>query len=82
MGGGFNSDRLFARLPWVNPRPHPWRFAWALGLVVGAGLVLAQLQEGLPPSLRTGLIVMGIFISAELVATLLGFAIFGGYLGL
>ena len=79
---GFNSDWLFARLQWINPRPHPWRFACALGLVVGIGLVLAQLPEGLPPSLRTGLIVMGVFISAELAATLLGFAIFGGYLGL
>jgi hypothetical protein len=79
---GFNSDRLFARLPWINPRLHPWRFAWALGLLVGAGLLLAQLQEGLPPSLRTGLIVIGIFISAELAAILIGFAIFGGYLGL
>jgi len=78
----FNSDRLFARLPWINPRSHPWRFAFALGLLVGIGLVLAQFQEGLPPSLRTGLIVMGIFISAELAATLLGFAIFGGFLGL
>jgi hypothetical protein len=78
----FNSDRLFARLQWINPRPHPWPFACALGLLVGAGLVLALLQEGLPPSLRAGLMVMGVFISAELAATLLGFAIFGGYLGL
>jgi hypothetical protein len=77
----FNSDRLFARLPWINPRTHPWRFACALGLLVGAGLVLAQLQEGLPPSLRVGLIVMGIYISGEMAVTLLGFAIFGGYLG-
>jgi hypothetical protein len=40
------------------------------------------LQEGLPPSLKIGLLVAGIFISAELAATLLGFAILGGYLGL
>ena len=39
-------------------------------------------QEGLPPSLKAGLLVAGIFISAELGATLLGFALFGGYLGL
>jgi len=79
---GFNSDRLFARLPWIDPRPYPWRFACALGLVVGIGLVLAQLQEGLLPSLRTGLIVIGVYMSGELAATLLGIAIFGGYLGL
>jgi hypothetical protein len=78
----FSSDWLFARVPGLNPRLHPWRFAGALGLLVGAGLVLAQLQEGVPPNLRTGLLVAGVFLSAELIATLLGFAILGGYLGL
>ena len=78
----FDSDRLFAQVRWVNPRAHPWRFACALGLLVGIGLTLAQLQEGLPPSLRIGLIVAGIFMSAEFTATLIGFAILGGYLGL
>ena len=78
----FNSDRLFARVPWLNPRSHPWRFACLLGLSVGIGLLLAQFQEGLPPSLMTGLLVAGIFLSAELCATLLGFTILGGYLGL
>ena len=43
---------------------------------------LAQLQEGFPPNLKAGLLVAGIFISGELAATLAGFAIFGGYLGL
>lgn len=78
----FNSDRLFARAPWLNPRTHPWRFACALGLLVGVGLTLAQLQEGPPPSLMIGLLLAGIFISVEFLATLAGFAIFGGYLGL
>jgi hypothetical protein len=77
-----NSDRLFARVPRLNPRLHPWRFACGLGLLVGLGLVLAQLQEGLPPSLTIGLIATGIFIGGEFVATLLGFAVLGGYLGL
>ena len=79
---GFTGDRLFARAEWLSPRCHPWRFACVLGLVVGIGLVLAQLQEGLPPNLQTGLLVAGIFISVELAATLLGFAALGGYLGL
>jgi hypothetical protein len=78
----FECDRLFGRIPWLAPRVHPWRFACTLGLVVGAGLVAAQLQEGLPPSLATGLIVAGIFVSAEMGATLIGFALLGGYLGL
>jgi hypothetical protein len=77
-----NSDHLFAHLHWVNPRMHPWCFTGALGLMVGVLLILAKLQEGLPPSLGIGLVVMGIFISVEFVAAMLGFALFGGYLGL
>jgi hypothetical protein len=78
----FSSDLLFAHFPWVNPRLHPWRFTAGIGLLVGVLLVIAQLQEGPPPSLAIGVLLAGIFISVELVATLLGFAIFGGYLGL
>jgi hypothetical protein len=78
----FKSDRLFARLAWLDPRKHPWRFTGVVGLLVGVLLILAQLQEGPPPSLGIGLLVAGIFISVEFMATLVGFAIFGGYLGL
>lgn len=78
----FDSDMFFARFRQVNPRNHPWRFACALGLLVGVGLVLAQMQEGPPPSAAIGLLVAGIFISTELVATLLGFFTLGRYLGL
>jgi nicotinamide riboside transporter PnuC len=73
---------LFARLPWLNPRLHPWRFTAAIGLLVGVLLVIAKMQEGLPPNIAIGLLVAGIFISVELGSTLMGFAIFGGYLGL
>jgi hypothetical protein len=78
----FNSDRLFSRLPWLDPRRHRWLFTGSVGLLVGVVLVMVQLQEGLPPSLAIGLLVAGIFISVEFIATLVGFAIFGGYLGL
>jgi hypothetical protein len=78
----FNSNMVFAHLPWINPRHHPWRFTAVIGLLVGLLLVIAQQLEGPPPSLGIGLLVAGIFISVEFVATLLGFAIFGGYLGL
>jgi len=78
----FNSERLFARLEWLDPRKHPWRFTAVVGLLVGILLILAQLQEGPPPSLAIGLLLAGIFISVELVAALVGYALFGGYLGL
>lgn len=77
-----NSDRLFARLRWINPRKHAWRFTAFTGLLAGVLLILGQLQEGRPPNLATGLLVAGIFISVEFVATMLGYIIFGGYLGL
>lgn len=77
-----DSDWLFGRLPWVNPRSHPWRFAAALGLLAGLGLALAQRLEGPAPSLQVGLLVAAIFIAGELTATVVGFAIAGGYLGL
>jgi hypothetical protein len=40
------------------------------------------LQEGLPPSLAIGLLVTGIFFFGELFATVIGFAVFGSFLGL
>ena len=78
----WNSDRFFARIGWFNPRFHPWRFACLLGLLVGILLVIAQLQEGLPPSLAIGLLVTGIFIFGEFFGVLIGFAVAGGFLGL
>ena len=76
------SDSLFSRSPWIDPRRHPWRFAWLCCLAAGLALVAAQLQEGLPPTLGIGLLVAGIYISGERLATVVGFAILGGYLGL
>lgn len=78
----WDSDRLFAGLPWLNPRMHAWRFAVAVGLLAGIGLAASQLREGLPPSLKIGLLATSIFVVGELAGTLLGFAILGGYLGL
>jgi hypothetical protein len=78
----FESDRLFTRVQSLNPRTHAWRFACVVGLLVGIALFGAQLQEGLPPSLRIGLVVAAIFLFAEFTATVLGFALLGRYLGL
>jgi len=76
----FTTDQLFSR--WTTPRNHPWRFASALGVFVGLGLTVAHLQEGLPPNLAIGLLVGSIFIGVEFTATIIGFALLGGYLGL
>jgi len=78
----FRIYHLFARLPWLCPRTHPWRFACALGALAGTGLSVAHLQEGLPPDLPTGLLITSVFIGFEFAATILGFVLLGGYLGL
>ncbi|GEM_PF-433998 len=78
----FTSDRLFSRFPWTSPRTHPWRFACSLGVLAGLGLSVAHLQEGLPPSLTIGLLITAIFIGFEFAATIIGFVLLGGYLGL
>jgi hypothetical protein len=78
----FDSDRLFRRALWLNPRTHPWRFAFTLALLAGVGLAVAQRLEGAPPSLQVGLLAAGILTSAETGAAMAGFALLGGYLGL
>jgi hypothetical protein len=78
----FHSDALFSRVPWLDPRLHPWRFTAAAGLVVGAAVYVAQLREGLPSEWGIALEMGTLFIGGELVATILGFAMLGGYLGL
>jgi len=78
----FTADQFFSRLPWTSPRTHPWRFASCLGILAGVGLAVAHLQEGLPPSLAIGLLITVVFIGFEFAATLVGFVLLGGYLGL
>ena len=78
----WNLEQILEVLSRVHPRRQPWRFAAALGGAAGLTLFLAHLQEGAPPTLRIGLLIAGILIGVEFVATLLGFALFGRLLGL
>jgi hypothetical protein len=78
----WNLEQISEVLSWVHPRRRPWRFACALGAAAGLALFLMHLQEGAPPSLRIGLSIAAIFVGVELLGTLLGFAAFGGLLGL
>lgn len=78
----FNSDKLFAHFPWGHPRQHPWRFACLLSVLAGVAIYLSKLREGPAPSLRIALLVAAIFVTAETVAAILGFAILGAHLGL
>jgi hypothetical protein len=79
---GVDADRLWARLGPLHPRRHPWRLAIACGILAGAGLALAHLQEGLPPSAPAGAVAAAILVAGEAVAVIAGFALLGGFLGL
>ncbi|MFN8177828.1 MAG: hypothetical protein U0167_07870 [bacterium] len=78
-----SSDRVFAKLPWIDPRRHPWRFAWLSGLAAGVAVAAAQLVlEGPAPRPRVAVLLALIFTAGELAATLAGFALLGARLGL
>jgi len=78
----FDSDELFARCGWIDARRHPWRFAFALSLVAAIVVYLFKLTEGPSPNLLIAIVVAVIFITAELLAAVLGFTLLGGHLGL
>jgi hypothetical protein len=74
--------RLRATLAGVSPWTHPWRFTLLAGLAAGVGLAAAHATEGLPPDLGRVVLVTLVFIGIEFVATVAGFLVLGGFLGL
>src|SRR5713101_7517309 len=74
--------RLRRAFAWASPWTHPWRFALLAGLAAGVGLAAAHTREGLPPNLGTLVLVSLVFIGFEFVATVAGFLVLGGFLGL
>jgi hypothetical protein len=78
----FNSDKLFAKCRWLDARQYPWRFAAALSFAAGIVIYLFKLSEGPSPNREIAFLLALIYISAELVAAVLGFTLLGGHLGL
>ncbi len=74
--------RLRSALAWASPWSHPWRFALLAGLGAGIGIAAAHTAEGLPPTLWQLALVSMVFIGAEFAATVAGFLVLGGFLGL
>lgn len=67
---------------WLNPRWHPIIPAVVLGLIMGAGLLVAQmLGEGGPAAGRF-LLIAAIFLGAECFGVLVGYALLARPLGL
>ncbi len=72
-----------AGVAWISSSSHPWRCVVGVGMVLGLLIpVVESLKEGLPARIQLALLVTAIFILGELGATLLGFLLFGGFLGL
>jgi hypothetical protein len=74
--------RLRAALAWASPRTRPWRFALLAGLAAGIALSAAHATEGLPPDLGRVVLVSLVFVGIEFAATVAGFLVLGGFLGL
>src|SRR5258708_233583 len=72
-----------AGFAWISPSTHPWRCVLGVGIALGLLIPVAEfLKEGPPSHLQLALLVIAIFLLGELGATLLGFLLFGGFLGL
>jgi hypothetical protein len=71
-----------APIAWLNPRRHPWRAVTLVALGLGLALVTAEaIGEGVPnPSVIW--LVLTLFITLEGSGVLLGYVLFGQYLGI
>ena len=74
--------RLRGALGWFSPWRHSWRFALVAGLAAGLGLAAAHATEGPPDDLGQFILVSLVFVGIEFSATVAGFLILGGFLGL
>ena len=74
--------RWRAALAWLSPWTHPWRFALLAALAAGLGLAAAHAREGSLDDVGQFILVSLVFVGIEFVATMAGFLILGGFLGL
>jgi hypothetical protein len=75
------SPALQVPLGWLNPRKHRWNFAIPRALALGILLALSQaIGEGIAPGGGRFVLVVTIFISAEVLAVLLGYGLLARYL--
>jgi hypothetical protein len=76
---------LARRFPWLDLRDHPWRFAITVSLAAGIALAAGHglTDGGLSlHHLDRQLHAAGLLLGTEGLASLLGFALLGRYLGL
>jgi hypothetical protein len=70
-------------LGWLNPRRHQWNLvilaAAAMGLMV---VSVESLAEGMPTNLGRALLVVGVYVCIGGAGVVLGYVLFGKYLGI
>ncbi len=70
-------------LGWINPRRHRWNLAIITAAGLGLMLVLVEaLSEGVPTTLERMLLVGGVYIGLGGAGVMLGYVLFGRYLGI
>ena len=68
---------------WVSPRRHRWTLVILTAVAISLLLVLAEAEaEGISPNLGRVLLVVGVFVGLEVTGVILGYLLFGKYLGI
>ena len=68
---------------WLNPRKHHWNLVILLAVGMGIGLAAAEaVGEGLPGNWRLAGLVLSVYVSMESLAVVVGYLLFGKYLGI
>jgi hypothetical protein len=82
-------DKVYAQtrvqhlLEWFNPSRHRWNLVLLLAVAMGLMLGLVEsLAEGVPSNLNRVMLVAGIYVSLETAGVVLGYLLFGKYLGI
>jgi hypothetical protein len=67
---------------WFSPRKHRWTLVILAAVAMGLLLVVVEaVTEGISPNLGRGLMVVGVYVSLEGAGVVLGYLLFGKYLG-
>jgi hypothetical protein len=72
--------RLF---DWLNPRQHKWHLVILAALGMGVILLLAEaINEDLSTNMNIALLVIAVFVGIEGLGVILGYFLFGEFLGI
>ena len=80
----FANVKLLHRLfSWLNPRNHRWNFIILIALGMGGSLMLVEaLSEGTSTNTNVLILVLGVFLGLEGAGIILGYFLFGEFLGI